>query len=123
MNYRHTATSGRVTTRRCLTGYARGLGWRITLALGLASTNYSQHVLPENRTMADTEHDFVPGILEGWPRVGDVWIDRDPRSPNRVEVLVVEGGRVLIQRPSKKVWVSATRFTKAFRRVVEARRG
>lgn len=51
-------------------------------------------------------------------RVGQVWRDRDPRSPNDVTVVGMEGlgvfARVQIQRPSRRVWVSLYRFVRAF---------
>lgn len=55
-------------------------------------------------------------------QVGDVWRDLDPRSPNEVAVLGFDptNTRVLIQRPSRRVWVARRRFFKRFAFVFRA---
>lgn len=64
-------------------------------------------------------------------RIGQIWRDKDPRSPNQVTVLQIEWTgfkdedrrrkdryRVQIQRHSRKVWVRLDRFIKKFAQIV-----
>lgn len=52
-------------------------------------------------------------------RVGQVWQDKDSRTPNLVTVLKVENGRAQIQRPSRKVWVRTGRLQRRFSFIAE----
>ena len=48
------------------------------------------------------------------PSPGQVWRDRDPRSPHTVVVLLVDDEHVTIQRRSTKSRVKLRRFVRQF---------